>query len=92
MSRGLPIEDLLTALSSSLTASEIIESRVKATIAFQLMSWRCAHNMSIDQFAKLLDVSKARVIKMENGDYNFNVKELSLISEKIGLSLSIAFT
>lgn len=92
MSRGLPIEDLLTALSYGLTASDIIESRVKGIIASKLMSWRYDHDMSTDQFAKLLGVSKARVVKMENGDYNFNVEELSRISEKLGLSLSISLT
>lgn len=74
------------------TDTEIKTHRKQAAISSRLEMWRVDHKMTQKQFAELLGVTQAMVSKWESGEYNFTIKTLAQLSDKLGIEMDQLFT
>ncbi len=79
-------------LHQYLTDAEITANRKQAAISAQLEMWRAEHEMTQKQFAAFVGVTQAMVSKWESGEYNFTVKTLAELSDKLGIGIDQLFT
>lgn len=88
MTHGSSLNQLLFQY---MTPAEIIANRQRALIASAIEIWRVDHDMSRDDFAKLVGVSSVTVAEWESGEHDFCISELSEISCKTGIPIEILF-
>lgn len=79
------LDSLFELLSESLSNAEIKTSSVISDISFAISKERIKKNMSQSEFAKFMGVSQGMVSKWESGDYNFTIKSISEIFDKLDL-------
>lgn len=77
--------NFIDTLADSLSRSDIIEITLSNKIVCAIMQYRVEKGMSRKDFAEYMGVSPATVSKWESGDYNFNIKTLSQLCEKLEL-------
>ena len=87
-------EKMANAKKSNWITQGIPEAEVKsivqlAKISAQIERCRLDMEMTQEEFAKYLGVSQGMVSRWENRDYNFTVKSLNDICQKLNLSLTI---
>ena len=87
-------EKLVSAKESYWISEEVPESEVKATvelakISAQIERSRLEKGMTQQEFAKYMGVSQGMISKWESREYNFTIKTLNVICEKINLELTI---
>lgn len=90
-------EKMANAGKSNWITRGIPESEVKSIVQLAKISAqieRCRRDMGMTQeeFANYMGVSQGMVSRWENRDYNFTVKTLNDICQKLDLSLSISLT
>ena len=61
-------------------------------ISVLLTDYRIKNRLSQKELSKLLGVSQAMVSKYENGDYNFSLKAICKLCEKLGAKPGLNFT
>lgn len=79
------LDSLFELLSESLSNAEIKTASVISDISFAISKERIKKNMSQSKFAKFMGVSQGMVSKWESGDYNFTIKSISEIFDKLDL-------
>lgn len=89
MSQG--INDLLSALSISLSAEDLQLSSLTGTICGEITSQRIKRGMTQKQFAEFMGVSQGMVSKWESGDCNFTIQSLVHIASKLNIPLQSPF-
>lgn len=87
-------EKMANAKKSNWITQGIPEAEVKsivqlAKISAQIERCRLDMEMTQEEFAQYLGVSQGMVSRWENRDYNFTVKSLNDICQKLNLSLTI---
>lgn len=87
-------EKMASAKKSNWITQGIPEAEVKcivqlAKISAQIERCRLDMEMTQEEFAQYLGVSQGMVSRWENRDYNFTVKSLNDICQKLNLSLTI---
>ena len=87
-------EKMANAKKSNWITQGIPEAEVKsivqlAKISAQIERCRLDMEMTQEEFAKYMGVSQGLVSRWENRDYNFTVKSLNDICQKLNLSLTI---
>lgn len=87
-------EKLVSAKEAYWISEEVPESEVKATvelakISAQIERSRLEKGMTQQEFAKYMGVSQGMISKWESREYNFTIKTLNEICEKINLELTI---
>lgn len=87
-------EKLVSAKESYWISEEVPESEVKAIvelakISAQIERSRLEKGMTQQEFAKYMGVSQGMISKWESREYNFTIKTLNEICEKINLELTI---
>ena len=87
-------EKMANAKKSNWITQGIPEAEVKsivqlAKISAQIERCRLDMEMTQKEFAQYLGVSQGMVSRWENRDYNFTVKSLNDICQKLNLSLTI---
>lgn len=89
MSQGM--NDLLSALSISLSAEDLQLSSLIGTICGEITSQRIKRGMTQKQFAEFMGVSQGMVSKWESGDCNFTLQSLVHIASKLNIPLHSPF-
>lgn len=82
---------LLSALSEELSDEDLRFAGIASDLAVQLTAKRVDLGLSQRDLADLLGTTQATVAKWENADYDFRVKTLIDISQKLDLPLTISF-
>ena len=87
-------EKMASAKKSNWITQGIPEAEVKsivqlAKISAQIERCRLDMEMTQEEFAQYMGVSQGMVSRWENRDYNFTVKSLNDICQKLNLSLTI---
>ena len=87
-------EKMASAKKSNWITQGIPEAEVKsivqmAKISAQIERCRLDMEMTQEEFAQYLGVSQGMLSRWENRDYNFTVKSLNDICQKLNLSLTI---
>lgn len=75
-----------------MTQAELNANRQLALISASIELWRTDHKMTQAMFADFMGVTQAMVSKWESGEYNFTVKTLAEISDRLGVSLADLFS
>ena len=74
------------------TKVEILTHRKQAAISSRIEMWRAEHGMTQKQFAEFVGVTQTMVSKWESGEYNFTIKTLATLSEKLDIDINQLFT
>lgn len=89
LSDQLGLKDLLQLFEDNVEVSDIIASKVLGSISASIVEKRIQFNMTQKEFAGYMGVSQGMVSKWEGGDYNFTIKTLADIAEKLDLELTV---
>ncbi len=85
--RGLT--DLLSLFENELTISDIIASNLLGKISASIVKKRIELNMTQKEFAHYMNVSQGMISRWEGGDYNFSIKTLADVAERLNLELDV---
>ena len=77
------------SLFSELSEDQINTSKMKAQVAVAIFKRRLELNMTQKEFAEYMNVSQGMVSKWESREYNFTIRSLNEICEKLHLSLNL---
>lgn len=83
------IDDILKKLQKQVSKSTHFYFDILYDLSTAIFKKRLEMKKSQKEFAKLLDVSQAMISKYESGDYNFTIKQLCIIAEKLNLTPTI---
>ena len=83
------INSLLEIFEEHVSVSDITASRYLGKISAAIVKKRVAMNMTQKEFAEHIKVSQGMISKWESGDYNFSVKTLAEVAEKLDMELYI---
>lgn len=84
--------DYLEKLTSEMSASKLYYYDILYTLSTTVLENRLKREMTQKDFAKLLGVSQAMISKYESGDYNFTVKQICTICEKLDLNPNLSLS
>jgi putative transcriptional regulator len=84
--------DYLEKLTSEMSASKLYYYDILYTLSTTVLENRLKREMTQKDFAKLLGVSQAMISKYESGDYNFTVKQICKICEKLDLNPNLSLS
>lgn len=88
-SNNLGLNDLLKLFENDITVSDITSSKLLGNISAAIVKRRIDLKMTQNEFAKYVNVSQGMVSKWEGGDYNFSIKTLVNIAEKLDMDLNV---
>ena len=83
------LTDLFKEMANYISLAEAHYNKLTAKISANILKTRVNMGMNQVQFAKYMNVSQGMVSKWESGDYNFTIKSLCEIGEKLNLDLDI---
>lgn len=83
------LESLFAVFGDEVSASDIVASKVLAEVSSAIARHRLEMGMTQKQFAQYMNVSQGMVSKWESADYNFSVKALAEIADKLALDFNI---
>lgn len=83
------INSLLEIFEEHVSVSDITASRYLGKISAAIVKKRVAMNMTQKEFAEHIKVSQGMISKWESGDYNFSIKTLAEVAEKLDMELYI---
>lgn len=83
------LEDLLELFGETISAADINASRYLGEISSAIVKKRMELNMTQKEFAKHIKVSQGMISKWEGGDYNFSIKSLAELAEKLDMELYV---
>lgn len=81
--------DLLKLFENDITVADINASKLLGKISAAIAGKRMKLGMTQKEFAAYMDVSQGMVSRWEGGDYNFSIRALAEIAEKLDLELSV---
>ena len=87
---SLGLSDLLELFEEDVAISDITASRTLGNISASIVKKRLELNMTQKEFAAYMSVSQGMVSKWEGGDYNFSIKTLADIAEKLDMELMVS--
>ena len=91
MTRMISLEDIGRLLGKELRSEQIYFDGLSAQIGAAITTERCYRNMSINEFAKLLGITRKKLNKIEDGGYNFTMKDVSDICSKLNMTPMLEF-
>lgn len=83
------LNELLQLFENDISFADVTAAKYLGKISAAIVKRRTELKMTQKEFAHYLDVSQGMVSRWEGGDYNFTVKGLAEIAEKLGLDLYI---
>lgn len=91
MNKTTTLENLFKKFSANLTVSALNSIRLLSKISAKITVLRIKKKMTQKQFAKFMNVTQGMVSKWESGNYNFTIKQLCEICEKLEITPNIEF-
>lgn len=89
-SKSLGLNDLLGLFEDDITVADITAENLLGKISASIVKKRIDLDMTQKQFASYINVSQGMVSKWEGGDYNFSIKSLADIAEKLDMDLVVS--
>lgn len=83
------LQELLGLFGDAVTVSDVIASNVLGRISASIAKKRLQSNMTQKEFASYMCVSQGMVSRWEGGDYNFSIRTLADIAEKLNMELTV---
>lgn len=91
MTRMISLEDIGRLLGKELRPEQIYFAGLSAQMGAAITAERCYRNMSINEFAKLLGITEEKLKKIEDGGYNFTIRDVSDICSKLDMTPMLEF-
>lgn len=82
-------QEFFDLMNSYLSKSDIYEAQTIGRIVAELVRYRTENNLSQKELAKELGVTQGMVSRWESGDYNFTIKKVCQLCEKLGLTMEL---
>lgn len=81
--------DLLKLFENDVTVADITASKLLGKISAAIAGKRMKLDMTQKEFAAYMNVSQGMVSRWEGGDYNFSIRALAEVAERLDLELSV---
>lgn len=81
--------NMIKALSEGLSVADINFIRLISSISAKITASRIERKMNQTEFAKFMGVAPHLISKWERGDYNFTIKQLCEICDKLDIKVNI---
>lgn len=91
MARKISLEDLVCLLGKELRPEQIYFAGLSAQMGAAITTERCCRCMSINEFAKLLGITEEKLKEIEDGGYNFTIRDVSDICSKLNMTPMLEF-
>ena len=89
MSKSRTMDDLLSALTESLNADDLLAADLVSDISSAITKRRISMGLSQKDLAKKIGKTQGTISKWENGDMNFTIELLAEIATKLDMDLSV---
>lgn len=83
------MENLMQLFEDYVDENDIISSQILAHISAVIVKYRINHHMNQQEFASFLGVSQSMISKIESSDYNFTIRKLVELCNKMNLLLEV---
>lgn len=83
------IDELFELFEKDITVSDVLSAKCMSDISSAIVKKRLELGLTQKEFAEYMKVSQAMVSKWEGGDYNFSIKSLAELAEKLDLDMEI---
>lgn len=83
------ISKLLDLFDDYVDEDDIISSQILSQISTEIVKYRIKNKMTQKKFADFLNISQSMVSKIESEDYNFTIKQLVKLSNKMNLYFEV---
>lgn len=91
MARKISLEDLVCLLGKELRPEQIYFAGLSAQMGAAITAERCSRHMSLGEFAKFLGVTRRKLREIEDGGYNFTMRDVSDICSKLNMTPMLEF-
>lgn len=91
MGKFTSIDSLIETLAEGLSVASINAVRLLSHISFTITKTRIEKKMKQKEFADFMGVSQGMISKWESGDYNFTIKQLCQICDKLEITPYLEF-
>lgn len=78
-------------LFSNITSQDVLEAELLAKIAVMISQERINREMTQKEFADFLGVSQTMISKWESSDYNFSIKLLAKVFDKLNKPIDFVY-
>lgn len=86
------VYDIIENLHSEITTSDSYYYDILYKVSTAVFESRISKDMNQNEFSNLLGVSQAMVSKYESGDYNFTIKQICKLCEKLDLHIDFSLS
>ncbi len=86
------IDDLFALFEKTLSASDILASKINSQISTSITKERLKLHMNQAEFARHINASQSLISRWESGDYNFTVKKIAEIASSLNLDVAFSFS
>ena len=83
------LEDLLNLFTDVVSPEDVMHAKIMAQISSAIAKERITLGMSQREFAKYIHISHRTLSRIESGDYDISLKELSKIAVSLDMDLEI---
>lgn len=83
------ISKLLDLFDEYIDEDDIMSSQILSQISTEIVKYRIKNKMTQKKFADFLNISQSMVSKIESEDYNFTIKQLVKLSNKMNLYFEV---
>ena len=83
------LEDLLNLFADVVSSEDVMYAKTKAQISSVIAKERIDRGMTIKEFAKYIHISHRILSRIESGNYDISLKELSKITVALDIDLQI---
>ena len=90
MGSKVELYEMLSLFEDCVDISDVISSKCMSDLSSLIVEKRLDLGLTQKQFAEYVHVSQAMVSKWEGGDYNFSIKELAELAERLGMDLQVS--
>ena len=86
------LEDLLNLFTDIVSPEDVMYAKIMTQISSAIAKKRIALGMSQREFAKYIHISHRTLSRIESGNYDISLKELSKIAVALDMDLNLSFT
>ncbi len=91
MNKTTTLESLFKKFSAGLSVAALNSIRLLSKVSTKITISRVKKKMTQKEFAEFMGVTQGMVSKWESGNYNFTIKQLCEICEKLEITPNIEF-
>ena len=90
--KSAKLENLLNLFRDVVSPEDVMYAKIMTQISSEIAKERIALGMSQKEFAKYIHISHRTLSRIESGDYDISLKELSKIAVVLDMDLNLSFT